>query len=87
MSEKPAQESGNLSSSQPGVLKKYSAKSYDIYTKELVQTHVGPVLTASVSVRSCTPCLVDSEGLVLMPSLPSGSYTLSTSSSARFPRF
>ena len=49
-------------------------------------THTNPVLDASVSVSSYVPCLVDSEGLALLePSIPSGSYTLSTSSAGFLP--
>jgi hypothetical protein len=50
-----------------------------------MQTYIGPVLAASVSVSSYVPCLVDSKGLLLLLySVPSDSYTLSASSSAGF---
>lgn len=50
-----------------------------------VQTRVRPVLAASVSVSSCGPCLVDSEGLDLVSSVLSGSDTFSPSSPEGFP--
>ena len=53
-----------------------------------MQTFIGPVLSAAASVSSYGPCLVDSEGLALLePSIPSGSYTLSASSSVGFPEY
>lgn len=46
---------------------------HNIYTKDLVQTHVGSVTATSVSVSLFEPCLVDSEGIVhLVSSTPSG---------------
>jgi hypothetical protein len=57
-----------------------------IYAEDLVLTQVDPVLAASVSVSSYEPCLVDSEGSVLIVfSIPSDSYHLSTFSSSGFP--
>jgi hypothetical protein len=50
-----------------------------------VKTHAGPVHAASVSLSSYEPCLVDSEGHVLLvSSIPTCSYTLSASPSGVF---
>ena len=43
--------------------KKILAKRFNIYAEGLVQTHVCPVLSATVSGRSHGPCSDDSEGL------------------------
>ena len=54
--------------------------------EDLVQTHAAPVPAASVSVSLYAPCKVAPKGLALLvPSIPSDSYTLSTSSSPGFP--
>lgn len=52
-----------------------------------MQTHVDPVLAASVSVSLYDPCSFDSENLVLLVySIPSSSHTLSASSFMEFPK-
>lgn len=57
-----------------------------IYTEDLVQTHLGPTLTASVSGSSHVPWLVDWEGCILLVStMSSDSHILSTSSSSELP--
>ena len=67
---------------------KILSDSYNIYSDNLVQIPVGPVLAASGSVCSYVSCLVDSVSLVFrVSSMPSGSYNLSASSSLGFPEF
>lgn len=52
-----------------------------ICTEDLVQTYVGVILDALVSMSSCVPCLVDSEGLLLLVFfICSGFYNLSSAS-------
>lgn len=51
--------------------------SYNVYAEDLVQTCEAPVLSAPVSVSSYMPCLLYSEGLILLvSSFPSCSYNL-----------
>lgn len=58
---------------------------YDTHAQDPVQTHVGPVVVASVSASSYVLHLVDSEGFILLASLiPSDSYNPSISSSTGF---
>lgn len=44
----------------------YQAISHNRHAEDLVQTHVGPVLAASVCVSPCEPCLGDSVSCVLL---------------------
>lgn len=57
-----------------------------MYVEDLVLIPVGSVLAAFISVSSYVPCLVDSGGLFLLVfTIPSGSYNLSSSSFTGFP--
>lgn len=68
-----------------GVPQNHQANSHDIHTEDLVQIHAYTMLAASVSVRPCEPCLVDSmDHVFLVSPIPSSSCHLSSSSSLEY---
>ena len=67
-----------------GAPHKHQANNHNIYAEDIVQTHAGSVIAASVSVSLYEPCLVDSVDFFSWCSLPSGSYNLFSPSSTGF---
>lgn len=60
-----------------GVPQIHQVDNLNTWAEDLVQTSVGPLLAASVSVRLCELCLVDLLGLVLLvSSIPNYFYSL-----------